>query len=111
MRRDKLPGPMNAQLAALASGGMVEAIVRVVVPALSEKLKRERRMAEYRRTVEETLAPVAIRIRDLGGDVVAQAWINGTLRAKLPVESVGPLTDEPTVETIELPTKLEAERG
>lgn len=111
MKTEKILGALNERLSRSAGAGAVEAIIQVTVPASTETLKRERKIPEYRQAVEEALRPVAILVRDLGGDVLDEAWINATLRVKLPVESFGPLTDDAAVTRVDLPSRLKPESG
>ena len=48
-------------------------------------------------------------IQNVGGTVVDRAWINQTLRARLPVKGISQLADRDDVTLIDVPHKIEPE--
>jgi hypothetical protein len=53
--------------------------------------------------------PLKARIAALGGDVTHEAWINGTLQAKLPLEAVTTLAADESVALLDTPLDLSRE--
>jgi hypothetical protein len=58
---------------------------------------RAERVAAARRVFDAVATGVSERIAELGGEVVDRAWINQTLRSRLPRESVEVLADDDDV--------------
>ena len=53
--------------------------------------------------------PMKEKILSLGGDITGEAWLNGTLQAKLTRHAVESLDDEPAVARVDLPRTLARE--
>ena len=68
---------------------------------------RQERMAAMQRTFERDLAAVSRQIEAAGGDVLGGAWLNRTVRGRLPADQVGRLAEEEAVVRIDLPSTLE----
>jgi hypothetical protein len=56
-----------------------------------------------REAFRQAATPVAEAINNLGGEVTGEAWINQTLRARLPAKSVGRLSDVDEVRAVAVP--------
>jgi hypothetical protein len=54
-------------------------------------------------------APVAERIANLGGEVTGEAWINQTVRARVPAKHVDQIADLDEVSVVDVPRALEAD--
>ncbi len=57
-----------------------------------------------------TAEPVVTAIRSCGGEVTGEAWINQTLRARVPARSVERLAEEEAVARVDVPHEIEPER-
>jgi hypothetical protein len=66
-------------------------------------------MDEARQSFDRLKAPVGKTIADLGGTVTDAAWINSTLRARVPAKSVTPIGELASVRAVDVPHKLEPE--
>jgi hypothetical protein len=69
---------------------------------------RQERVAALRDSFAAELGPVAEQITAAGGEVLESAWINQTLRVRLPAAAVDEVAASATVIRIDLPTTLEA---
>jgi hypothetical protein len=64
---------------------------------------------KLREAFERDAAPVSGAISSLGGEVTDQAWLNRTLRAKVPASAVSALADHDAVALLDVPHRLTPE--
>jgi hypothetical protein len=64
---------------------------------------------EMRAAFEKDVEPVSAAISRYGGEVVDSAWLNRTLRAKVPAVKVSELTDLREVAALDVPHRIERE--
>ena len=67
---------------------------------------RQEQIAERRTAFEQQLSPVERAIRDAGGEVLDHAWINGTMKARVPAHAVRALTGLGDVECVDVEHRL-----
>ena len=67
---------------------------------------REERTNAAREAFKAIAAPVEQRIQSVGGEVLGQAWINQTLRARVPAGKVKEIVDAEGIASIDLPEQL-----
>lgn len=94
-----------------ATGGetLLDIVVEFDCQAADEAANGTPRLAIQRRRAQfEALAqPVTSLIVASGGEVLGKAWINGTLRARLPVERLDDLLRDSSVAFVDVPHRLE----
>jgi len=66
-------------------------------------------MAAAKEAFERAVGPVAEVIAGAGGQVLEGAWINQTLRARVPARAVSHLAGTDGVSVVDVPHRLEAE--
>jgi hypothetical protein len=93
--------PRLAERLAQGPGGDLDVVVELSAPPAEG-----RDLASLREAFEECSLTVEQRIRELGGRVEAGAWINATLRARLPSGRVAELARDPKVQAVDLPSEL-----
>lgn len=71
---------------------------------------RAERIAASEAAFEASAAPVLEQIRNLGGEVVKKAWINSTIRARLPQDKVELLSKAIEISKIDALRRLQADR-
>jgi hypothetical protein len=59
-----------------------------------------------RKQFHDITASVEERINELGGEVIEHAWINKTLRARMPAGKVGQIEDADGVAGLDLPEHI-----
>lgn len=100
---------------ALEEGGNdpVDVIVEVASPRAADVpgASRAEKIANLKAAFDRSAQPVAARIRGMGGEVTGEAWINCSLRARLPRKLVQTLADEDQVVKLDLPGRIRAETG
>lgn len=98
--------PRLAAHLAAGAGPDVEVVVelRPLPPPASGT--RQERIAAGRAAFDAELAPVAARVAQVGGEVLDAAWLNQTLRVRLPAGAVPELAAVAEVTRIDLPRPL-----
>lgn len=99
------PSKITSELSERAAGGGSEALIDVVVE-LEGASGDEPSADALRRAFKQAATPVVETIANLGGEVTGEAWINQTLRAKLPAKSVRRLSDLDEVTAVDVPHRL-----
>ena len=110
------PPKISASLAdRLANGpeGNVELIVELqpIPPTQIGAGAREEYIATLREAFEREAAPVEAAIQEAGGEVLAGAWLNQTLKVRVPAEKVADLAAIDEVVLLDLPRVLMMEGG
>lgn len=72
---------------------------------------RSERIAALKESFNREVEPVEEVIREVGGEVTGRAWINQTLRARVPAAKVKDLAAHDRVQTVDLPHALTPDRG
>jgi hypothetical protein len=70
---------------------------------------RQEKIAAGRKQFLETVAPVEQRIQKMGGEVLDHAWLNQTLRVRVPAGTVDQLTEPECVASVDTPAPLARE--
>ncbi|MFQ5525986.1 MAG: hypothetical protein ACE5GX_06955 [Thermoanaerobaculia bacterium] len=96
--------------AAPAADELVELVVELepVEPAAA-RLSRAEKIAAHKEAFERQAAPVAAAIAEAGGEVVGRAWINQTLKARIPRHAVAAVARHEKVAQVDVPRPLELE--
>jgi hypothetical protein len=111
----KISSDLRQRIASGGPGEMLDVVVELSNPgpeAASEVenargivSRGERIAAEKQRFVEQA-TPVQELVSSLGGEVVEHAWINKTLRARIPAEQIEHLINAPGVGAVDVPHRL-----
>lgn len=111
MSLNKLSQDLNESLRGRTGEDFVDVVVEIAgrPPMESPSTSRAQRIAARKEAFERRVAPVAEQIRQLGGEVSGQAWINCSVRARVPKRGLASLSESAEVSRIDLPHKIEAE--
>jgi hypothetical protein len=102
---------LAGQLGQKAVSEVVEVVVELRAPSdIGAALPRAQRMARLKEQFEHEKAPVEQAIARAGGTVTDRAWINHSLKCRLPRGSLTQLTALPEVAAIDLPRAIEPEK-
>jgi hypothetical protein len=71
-------------------------------PPSPERVSADELKVAFRQVAD----PVAEAIAGLGGEVKGEAWINSTLRARVPAASLGDLSELEPVAALDVPHQL-----
>lgn len=116
MSVEKLTDKLVEHIGKAAAEDMLEVILELdptrgrEIIAESGEMSRQDRIAKLREDFTRQAASVASAIEKAGGEIIDEAWINKTLKVRLPVESIGQITDDETVTSVDLPETIELEK-
>jgi hypothetical protein len=68
---------------------------------------RNERIAYLKEAFNRRIAPLKETIKSIGGEITEQAWINQTLRVRVPADKINLLSDHDEVAKLDLPRPLE----
>jgi hypothetical protein len=96
-----------------ADDALVDVVVELATPPAFESAggTRSEQVAVMKESFGREVRPVESVIRESGGVVIDTAWLNQTVRAKVPVEAVRRLCEVDSVAVIDAPRGLEPETG
>jgi hypothetical protein len=105
----KLSPRLRRQLAAVDESSQVEVIVELQPVETPTAGSRQERVSALKEGFERELRPVAEKITRAGGQVLETAWLNQTVRSRLPAGEVPRLAEHQGVRGIDLPHRREPE--
>jgi hypothetical protein len=94
-----------------SADGTVEVVLELAQaqPESAVQESRAERIARQRATFEAMAGPVKAVVRESGGSVEGEAWINCTIKARVPSHAIEKLKEVDGIVTIDLPRRLERE--
>jgi hypothetical protein len=111
----KLSSDLRQQLAATPTGHSVEVVVEVgkkagvaAEPAAGD---RAQRIAAMKASFSVSAEPIERAIESSGGTVIDRAWINQSLKVRLPREAVEALGERDDVARVDTPRSLRPDAG
>lgn len=102
------PTVVTPELERLAGSQEAEDLLDIVVE-LEQDPAAAQSVEEMQQSFGRMRAPVDKTIFGLGGTVTDEAWINHTLRARIPARGLPDLSQLATVRALDIPHKLEAD--
>jgi hypothetical protein len=69
-------------------------------------LTRNERITQSKDRFDRRIVPLQETIRKIGGEITGQAWINETLRVRVPADKVKLLSDDDDVAKVDIPHPL-----
>ena len=115
MDRAKLTDDLATQLDQASAADVLEIVLELHAPGDLEATALPRSRAEQidlkKGAFGRAVAPVEEAIQSVGGEVTGTAWINQTLRARVPAEGVSQLSDLDVVAALDTPNIIRPERG
>jgi hypothetical protein len=113
MNPAKLTPKLAAQLEKTGPAEILELVLEVDPKFHSTETansrSRSERIAVQKAAFDRAIAPIEEAVQKLGGEVTGQAWINQTVRARVPAREVGRLSDLEMIASIDTPHRLELE--
>jgi len=101
------------RLEAAAGDPLIDVILEVHAQPAAEPatraLSRTEAIAATKQRFSEAAAPVEQHVMKLGGEILERAWINGSIRARVPVSSIRQLADAEGIASIDVPHTLTRE--
>jgi len=107
---DKVGPSLARRIDAVDAQGQVEVIIELAGAAepVSDGT-RQQRITAAKSSFERDLAAVSDRIQAVGGTVLETAWLNRTLRGRLPASTVVRVAEDDGVAAIDLPHTIETD--
>ena len=105
----KLTRQLNQVLQSKDPSDFVEVIVELYPseePQTTAPLTRDEKIAQSKAAFEKKIGPLEQTIKSIGGEITGQAWINETLRVRVPADKVGSLSDLDDVAKLDVPHSL-----
>lgn len=92
---------------------MLDVVLELESPeeAPETQMPQRDRIALRRERFSQHAAPIQDKIQQVGGEVLGSAWINHTIRARVPANGISHLTELKSVERVDLPHALESEQN
>jgi hypothetical protein len=106
----KVTPALASRLEAAGDDGLLEIVVELENPPAPKSVGRADRRAAMEAMKEDFRAaadPVEQAIQAAGGEVTGKAWLNHTLRARVPAKSVRGLVEHASVAAVDVPKPLE----
>lgn len=77
--------------------------------SLSEdsKLTRQERIAVRRDSFVQQSAPIETAVQEEGGEITDRAWINQTLKARIPAKAVKKISEQQNIYNLAIPRAIE----
>jgi hypothetical protein len=101
---DKITPDLAAEVDAAESSNMLDVVVE-----LNGDLEEAGDVVTAKAEFERAAEPVADVISGLGGEVLEGAWINHTLRARVPAGAVSDVAAADGVSVVDVPHAIEAD--
>jgi hypothetical protein len=109
---DKVSAELASQLEASGEDVVVEVVVELEAPnghPPVDRADRQAAIAAMKESFREVAEPVERAILAGGGEITGKAWINRTLRARVPASCLQRIVDEQAVAAVDVPKPLELE--
>ncbi len=105
----KLSSDLRQQLAATPKGHSVEVVVEVGKKDGAEAPAGDRaqKIAAMKQSFSVSAEPIERAIESYGGEVIDRAWINQSLKVRLPRERVEALSEREDVERVDTPRAIQ----
>jgi hypothetical protein len=106
----KVTEQLRKELERSEASEMLDVVIELR-PENEPKTRQAQNRAEKIATLKENfirdLAPVEQAVRDAGGELTGQAWINRTVRARVPSECLKQLSEQEQVAKLDVPHAIE----
>lgn len=112
MNAHKLSPDLAERLEQAGAAELLEVVVELhPAPTVPTDAPRAARIAAARDAFSLASSPVEQAINSVGGEVVGTAWINQTVRARVPAGTVTGLADLDEVQLLDIPRQLTSDWG
>lgn len=106
-KKNKLTAKLAEQLEQTAPSDLLEIVLelepRAERAAALETRPRSEKIAALKEAFSRDMTPIEEAIRKVGGEVTGSAWINQTVRARVPAQGVKELSEYDKVVALDIP--------
>jgi hypothetical protein len=78
-------------------------------PPTDEKRSRGEKIAAMKEAFSREAAPIEEAVRKAGGEVTGRAWINKTMRARVPAQSIRKLSEHEKIAALDTPNPIKTD--
>ena len=106
----KVTEDLRKELEKSAASEMLDVVIELRQenePKAQQPQTRAEKIATLKENFSRDLAPVEQVVRNAGGELTGQAWINRTVRARVPTECVKQLSEHEQVAKVDVPHAIE----
>ena len=103
----KIRPPAASLIAQVQDNDLVDVVVELVPEPTPSEGSRENRIQSLKNAFNRKASVVAETVHQLGGEVLEEAWINQTLRARVPAKGVQQLAELSGVHAVDTPRALQ----
>ncbi len=111
----KLTTPLAKQLEEAGASDLLEIILELRPQAESAtaqgKQSRSEKIAALKDAFSREMTPIEEAVRKVGGEVTGRAWINQTVRARVPAQRVKELSEYEKIVTLDIPHPIKSDFG
>jgi len=72
---------------------------------------RAAKIAYLKQSFEMQAAPLETWITSLGGEILGDAWINGTIHARIPIRAISVIAEDNSISAVDVSRRLEPDSG
>lgn len=105
----KVSRALAEKMDACADDEQVDVVVELQAETPSTSGTRAERVAQHREAFQKEAVEVTRSITDLGGEVLDSAWINKTLRTRIPKSALEQLAEDDRIALLDSIRTIEAE--
>lgn len=106
----KLSEQLSTELDKSDSSKMLDVVIELRQEnAPNTKQSRAEKIAALKESFMRDAAPVEQVVQDAGGELKGEAWINRTIRARVPVDAIKNLAEQEEVAKVDVPHAIEIE--
>jgi hypothetical protein len=113
MNQTKLTAELTQQLQRTEDSEMMDVVIEVEPENSApesfayQSLSRQERITALQENFAKQSAPVEDAIEQAGGEVLDRAWINQTLKVRVPVESIPKISEHENIYTVDVLHSIE----
>ena len=111
---DKVTPDLASRIEVTDDECLVDVVVELEAPPVPSAVPsgdRAAAIAELKETFRAAADPVIRLVVALGGEVLGEAWLNRTLRVRVPASAIAELSAASGVSAVDIPRRIEAEAG
>jgi hypothetical protein len=111
---NKVTGQLLEQSQKPEPSSMLDIVIELRPPdesAAKSGQSRSEKIAALKANFTRDLVPIEQAVRSLGGELTGEAWINRTVRARIPSRSLKKLSEQELIAKLDIPHRLEPERS
>ena len=111
-RKSKVSPRLAAEAAAKGPYEHIDVVIGLRTPKTPERKETSRavKIAAMKSAFDKDVEPVLKHVSSVGGEVIATAWINSTVRGRVPANRLSEIADDENVEIVDLQPALQLEK-